>query len=106
MARRLPPLNALRAFEAAARLLSFTKAADELGITPSAISHQIRGLEGYLGVRLFRRTSRALTLTTEGQSYLPALRDAFDAIHAATARLSARQGAGALNVSLLASFAV
>lgn len=106
MGRRLPPLNALRVFEAAARLLSFTKAAEELHITPSAISHQIRGLEAYLGVRLFRRSSRALILTDEGQNYFPALRDAFDAMHEATGRLSARQAAGALNVSLLSSFAV
>ena len=105
MGRRLPPLNSLRAFEAAARLLSFAKAADELGITPSAISHQIRGLEAYLGARLFHRAKRALILTNEGQSYLPALRDAFDAIHAATARLAAWQAAGPLDVSLLASFA-
>lgn len=105
MPRRLPPLNALRAFEAAARLMSFSKAAEELSITPSAISHQIRGLESYLGLRLFRRTGRALMLTDEGQNYLPTLRDAFDAIHAATARLAARQSAGALTVSLLSSFA-
>ncbi|HYB10630.1 MAG TPA: transcriptional regulator GcvA [Alphaproteobacteria bacterium] len=105
MGRRLPSLNALRAFEAAARLLSFTKAAEELNITPSAISHQIRGLEDYLGVRMFRRGSRALVLTDEGQNYLPVLRDAFDAIHAATARLAARQAEGPLNVSLLTSFA-
>ena len=106
MGRRLPPLNALRAFEAAARNLSFTNAAEELRITPSAISHQIRGLEAYLGVRLFRRASRALMLTDEGQGYLPALRDAFDAIHAATSRLATRRAAGPLTVSLLSSFAV
>lgn len=106
MGRRLPPLNALRAFEAAARLLSFTKAAEELSITPSAISHQIRGLEAHLGVRLFRRASRSLMLTDEGQSYLPVLRDAFDAIHAATSRLATRRAAGPLTVSLLSSFAV
>ncbi len=106
MGRRLPPLNALRAFEAAARHLSFTKAAEELGITPSAISHQLRGLEAHLGVRLFRRASRSLMLTDEGQSYLPALRDAFDAIHAATSRLATRTAAGPVTVSLLSSFAV
>ncbi len=106
MGRRLPPLNALRAFEAAARHLSFTKAAEELSITPSAISHQIRGLEAHLGVRLFRRAGRSLMLTDEGQSYLPALRDAFDAIHAATSRLAVRKAAGPLTVSLLSSFAV
>ncbi len=106
MTRRLPPLNALRAFEAAARLMSFTRAAEELEITPSAVSHQIRGLERYLGLRLFRRANRTLMLSDEGQNYLPALREAFDMIHAATTRLGARQAGGTLTVSLLSSFAV
>ena len=73
----LPPLAALRAFEAAARHLSFTRAADELHVTQTAISHQIRGLEERLGVRLFRRMPRGLVLTDEAQRYLPAVRDAF-----------------------------
>ena len=74
MARRLPPLNALRAFEAAARHLSFTKAAEELFVTQAAISHQVKALEEVLGVQLFRRLNRRLILTDPGQSYLPPLR--------------------------------
>ena len=70
MSYRLPPLNALRAFEAAARHLSFKKAADELSVTPTAVSHQIRGLEDYLGIPLFRRLTRALELTAD-----PAIRE-------------------------------
>ncbi len=66
MTQPLPPLNSLRAFEAAGRLHSFTKAARELHVTTAAISHQIKGLEKYLGVRLFRRTPRRLTLTEAG----------------------------------------
>jgi LysR family glycine cleavage system transcriptional activator len=106
MSRRLPPLNALRVFETAARLMSFNRAAEELQITPSAVSHQIRGLERFLGLRLFRRANRTLMLTDEGQNYLPTLREAFDAIHAATARLGAPRSGGTLTVSLLSSFAV
>ena len=67
MPRSLPPLTALRAFESAARLSSFTRAARELHVTPAAISHQIRGLEKYLGVTLFRRTGRRLELTDQGR---------------------------------------
>ena len=78
MSRRLPPLNSLRAFEAAARHLSFTKAANELHVTPAAISHQIKALEEQLGVPLFRRLTRALRLTAAGQAALPPLRDGFD----------------------------
>ena len=68
MARRLPPLNALRAFEAGARHLSFTRAAEELHVTQAAVSHQIKALEEHLGVRLFRRLNRALLLTDAGQA--------------------------------------
>lgn len=105
MARRLPPLNALRAFEAAARHLSFTKAAEELHVTQAAISHQVKGLEDRLGVALFRRANRSLRLTEAGQSYLPAIRDAFDTIDAATTRLAARDRSGLLNVTCMPSFA-
>ena len=105
MARRLPPLNALRAFEAAARHLSFTKAAQELHVTQAAISHQVKGLEEILGIQLFRRLNRRLVLTDAGQAYLPPLRDAFDAMDAATKRLHAREEAGALRVTVLPSFA-
>ena len=104
MSRRLPPLNALRAFEAAARHLSFTRAAEELHVTQTAISHQIKALEERLGVQLFRRLPRGLLLTEEAQRYLPPVRAAFDQIAAATDRLS-RDRAGILTVSVLPSFA-
>ena len=80
MARSLPPLNALRAFEAAARHLSFTKAAAELHVTPAAIGQQVKLLEDHLGVALFRRLHRALMLTEAGQTCLPGVRDGFDRI--------------------------
>jgi LysR family glycine cleavage system transcriptional activator len=105
MSRRLPPLNALRAFEAAARHLSFTRAAAELHVTQTAISHQIRALEERLGVRLFRRLPRGLLLTEEAQHYLPPVRDAFDRIAAATAQLAGGASSGSLTVSVLPSFA-
>jgi len=105
MTRRLPPLTALRAFEAAARHLSFTRAAAELHVTQTAISHQIRALEELLGVRLFRRLPRGLMLTDEAQRYLPAIRDAFDRIDAATEELAAVSASGALTVSVVPSFA-
>jgi LysR family glycine cleavage system transcriptional activator len=105
MTHRLPPLAALRAFEAAARHLSFTRAAAELHVTQTAISHQIRGLEELLGVRLFRRLPRGLALTDEAQRYLPAVRDAFDRITSATSELMAARTAGPLTASVLPSFA-
>ena len=74
----LPPLNALRAFEAAGRHLSLTRAAEELHVTPAAVSHQIKALEAYLGVALFRRRNRALLLTDAGQACLPGLRQGFE----------------------------
>jgi LysR family glycine cleavage system transcriptional activator len=77
MAERLPPLNALKAFEAAARHASFRKAANELNVSPAAISHQIKNLEAYLGVQLFRRQSRTIRLSDAGQAALPLLRDGF-----------------------------
>ena len=74
MSRRLPPLNALKAFEAAARHLSFTRAAEELFVTQAAISHQIKGLEDFLGIKLFRRRNRTLLLTEEGKAIFWILR--------------------------------
>ena len=71
MKRTLPPLNGLRAFEAAARHMSFTDAADELSVTQAAISHQVRGLEQRLGLKLFVRRNRSLLLSEAGQAYLP-----------------------------------
>ncbi len=105
MGRRLPPLNGLRAFEAAARHLSFTRAAEELNVTQAAVSHQVKALEERLGVRLFRRLNRALLLTDAGQGYLSPLRDAFDRMAEATERVEARDAGGALTVSVLPSFA-
>ncbi|MEE8533201.1 MAG: transcriptional regulator GcvA [Alphaproteobacteria bacterium] len=105
MARRLPPLNALRAFEAAARHLSFTHAAEELNVTQAAISHQVKALEERLGVQLFRRLNRALLLTDAGQAYLPPVRDAFDRLDEATERLFSHDSRGALTVSVLPSVA-
>jgi LysR family glycine cleavage system transcriptional activator len=105
MTRRLPPLAALRAFEAAARHLSFTRAAGELHVTQTAISHQIRALEDLLGTKLFRRLPRGLVLTEEAQRYLPAVRDAFDRIDAATAELMAGRAGGPLTASVLPSVA-
>ena len=83
----LPSLNGLRAFEAAARHLSFTRAAEELNVTQTAISHLIRRLEDQLGIPLFVRRNRALELTREAESYLPAVRGAFEDLRRATARL-------------------
>lgn len=105
MSRRLPPLNALRAFEAAARHLSFTKAADELHVTQAAVSHQIKGLEEWLGLPLFRRVNRGLVLTDAGQTYLPPLRDALDLMANATERLFRKDSTGALTISTMPSFA-
>jgi len=101
----LPSLNGLRAFEAAARHLSFTRAAAELNVTQTAISHQIRRLEEQLGVRLFLRQSRALLLTREAQEYLPAVRAAFEDLRLATERLRRPEKAQALTVSTMASLA-
>src|SRR5947207_3760592 len=78
--RRLPPLTALRAFEAAARHMSFKAAADELGLTPTAISHQIRLLETLVGEALFRRRPRPLILTSAGEALFPAVRSSFDSM--------------------------
>src|SRR5687768_13715552 len=87
-ARRLPPLTALQAFEAAARHLSFKHAAAELSLTPTAISHQVRRLEERLGARLFVRGVRRVDLTPAGQALYPALRQGFDAMARAVEALS------------------
>jgi len=108
MPRHLPPLNAVRAFEAAARHLSFTRAALELHVTQAAVSHQIKALEEHLGFRLFRRTPRALLLTDEGQVLFTASRDALDILHTAFAAYQGGDAAsptGVLTVTTLASFA-
>jgi len=105
MRRDLPPLTALRAFEAAARLLSFTRAADELAVTQAAVSHQIKGLEEWLGVLLFQRMPRRLVLTEAGRELLSSVRDAFDRIEAAVSRTRRNDGSGPLTVTVVPSFA-
>jgi LysR family transcriptional regulator, glycine cleavage system transcriptional activator len=103
--RRLPPLGSLRAFEAAARHLSFTRAADELFVTQAAISHQIKSLEEFLGVTLFVRRNRSLLLTDEGQNYWPKIRDIFETLSSATQQIKAQRASGSLTVSVVPTFA-
>ncbi len=105
MSRRLPPLNALRSFEAAARHLSFTRAAEELNVTQAAVSHQVKALEERLGLQLFKRRGRTLILTEQAQRYLPAVRDAFDRLATATSQLLAPNAESTLTVSVMTSFA-
>ena len=105
MSRRLPSLNGLKAFEAAARHLSFTRAAAELNVTQAAVSHQVKALEERLGLALFRRLNRALLLTDEGQALLPPLSEALDRMALAVDGLARREETGVLTVSTLDSFA-
>ncbi len=105
MHRRLPSLNALRAFEAAARHLSFTRAADELAVTQGAVSHQVKALEAELGIQLFHRRHQGIELTTAGQTYLPAVRDAFDRLAFGTKQLLAAERVNRLTVSVSPNFA-
>jgi LysR family glycine cleavage system transcriptional activator len=105
MGRRLPPVNALRAFEAAARHLSVTKAAAELHVTPAAVSHQVKSLESWLGVQLFRRLNRRVLLTDAGQTCLRGLRDGFDLLAATVEKVRAQSSGGLLTVSVAPSFA-
>jgi LysR family glycine cleavage system transcriptional activator len=104
-ALRLPPLNALRAFETAARHLSFAIAARELHVTPAAISHQVKGLEDYFGQRLFRRLKRGLELTRAGQVLLPKLSEGFVRLGDAVAEMRSISEEGTLAVSAAPSFA-
>ena len=104
--RKLPSLNALRAFEAAARHLSFTRAAEELHVTQAAISHQVRTLEEQLDLMFFRRANRGILLTDAGQELLPTVTDALDLLAAGCRRVSKRDETGALVISTTDSFAV
>ena len=97
-------MNALRSFEAAARLGSFNLAAEELFVTPSAISHQVKSLEEFLGLSLFRREKRRVSLTVAGEKYLSAVEHALDEIDIATRRLIAAPNAGAVNISVTPAF--
>jgi len=105
MLRRLPALNALKAFEAAARHESFTRAAEELCVTQGAVSHQVKALEAELGIKLFNRERQRLIITEAGRDYLTVLRDAFDRIAVGTERLVQRQTSGVLTVSTSPDFA-
>jgi len=105
MLTRLPSLNGLRAFECAARHLSFTRAAEELNVTQTAISHQIRRLEDELGVRLFMRLKDGLALTEEGNAYFPGVRSAFMELRHSTERLLEANNQSVLTISTLVSVA-
>mgnify|MGYP001380112511 FL=1 len=102
--RRLPPLNALRVFEASARNCSFVAASDELAVTASAVSHQIKTLEEYLGVQLFSRQKRKVELTAAGEQYLNMIKPALDEIEIATRRLTASQGSNLVQISVAPNF--
>jgi LysR family glycine cleavage system transcriptional activator len=102
---RLPPLNALRAFEAAARHLSVKSAAEELCVTPGAVSQMLKVLEAHLGIKLFERINRGIVLTPAGRDYLPPVRNAFRLIADASRRLSATADTGALAISVTPFFA-
>lgn len=105
MAFRLPPLNTLRIFDAAARQLSFKLAAEELRLTASAVSHAIQTLEGWLDTDLFNRSNRSLSLTTEGQIYAPLVARALNMLADATEALPGRRATGSLSVSCAPTFA-
>src|SRR5947207_5663096 len=105
MMRRLPPLNALKAFEAVARSNSVTRAAEELSVTQGAVSQQVKALEATLGVKLFNRERQRLVITEAGRDYLAVVRDAFDQIAVGTDRIVQRQRSGVLTVSVSSDFA-
>lgn len=105
MPKSLPPLTALRAFEAAARLSSFTRAARELHVTPAAVSHQIRGLEKYLGVTLFRRTTRRLELTEQGRIAAGHFREGFERLARGVSQLRATDAGASVTLSVTSAFA-
>ena len=100
----LPPLNSLRAFEAVGRHLSFSKAANELNVTPGAVSQQVRGLEEFLEIRLFKRRNRSIVLTDSGQIFLPLLSDGFSRIVGAVDSVRRSQGDEPLTITAAPSF--
>jgi LysR family glycine cleavage system transcriptional activator len=105
MLRRLPPLNAVKAFEAAARNESFTRAAEDLSVTPAAVSHQVKALEAMLGLKLFKRERQRLAITEAGREYHAVVRDALDRIALGTEQLVQRRKSGVLTVSTSPDFA-
>jgi len=102
---KLPPLKSLRAFEAVSRHMSLKLAAEELCVTPTAVSHQIRSLEDHLGIKLFWRLTRSLALTNDGAIYAPLVREAFDKLDAATLALRDVEAEGSLTIGATPSFA-
>lgn len=106
MKYRLPPLNGLIAFEAAARTGNFARAADELNLTQSTVSHRVRSLERYLGFPLFERLPRGIRLTESGKAYLPSIRKAFEQIFSSTAGIFGRKDEGSLTVRAPVSYSV
>lgn len=105
MGFRLPPVNSLRLFEAASRLSNFKLAADEVHLTPSAVSHGIQTLEAWLGTELFHRSSKGLSLTSAGVAYAPEIRRALTILAEATDRLPGRKATGELSISCMPTFA-
>ena len=105
MPRRLPPLNSLKSFEAAGRLLSFTRAANELNVTQAAVSHQIKVIEDFLGLSLFIRYPRKLALTEQGKLLLPEVIEAFDKVSNAIGAISQESSSKMISVRLAPSFA-
>jgi DNA-binding transcriptional LysR family regulator len=104
MHSRLPPLNSLRLFEASARLLSFKNAAEELLLTPSAVSHGIQSLENWIGAALFLRTTKGLVLSEGGKLYLPVVQQALDLLATGSAQVASRHGLGHLSISVAPTF--
>ena len=103
---RFPPLKALRVFEAAARAQSFNLAGVALNVTPSAVSHQVKSLEEFLGVKLFQRRNRQVVLTAEGRAYLIPVRNALEEIRIATEQLRRGGATGTITLSSAPSFAI
>ncbi|RFA30507.1 hypothetical protein CAI21_05525 [Alkalilimnicola ehrlichii] len=103
--RTLPPLNGIRAFEAAARHQSFSRAGEELHVTPAAVSQQVKGLEEWLGLKLFQRLPRGLVLTAAGRAYMPRLTEVLDRLETATEEVKGADESGILNVSATPGFA-
>src|SRR5260370_41323355 len=105
MRRSLPPLNALRSFDAAARHQSFTRAAEELCVTQGAVSHSVKALETELGLQLFKRERNGLIITDAGRDYLAVVRDVFERLEVGTDRLLQRQRSGTITLSTSPDFA-
>lgn len=103
---KLPPLNPLRAFEAAGRLQSIRRAAEELSVTPGAVSRQVQALESHLGIRLFRRATREIILTADGERYLDAVAQHLDGIREATRRLTGNRAADVIRIQAYTTIAM